>query len=80
MYKLGITDNKGIPNPEMLLACKLLKIDLEDLEHKTIDDFLKKKHDEIYKNGGEKALNSVNLPQLAEAEFTFYQKRRHSKI
>lgn len=40
LYKLGITNDKGVPNPNMLFACKVLKIELEDLEPKTLDDFL----------------------------------------
>ena len=68
-YQLGITNSKGVPNPKMLLACKVLKIDLEDLEPKTYEDFLQKQHEEIYERSGEVGLRNSNLPKLAKTEY-----------
>lgn len=78
--QLGITDSKGRPNPQMLLALKVLKINLEDLEFKSFDDFLKKHRDSIIEAQGEEGLEVANLQQLAKKEFNFYDKRRKSKI
>ena len=49
----------------MIVACKVLKINLTELEPKSFDDFLEKQHEEIYERGGEDELRKVNLPQLA---------------
>jgi hypothetical protein len=37
---LGIIDRQGNPIKHMLEACKILKIDLKELESKTYEDFL----------------------------------------
>ena len=38
----------------MLEACKILKIDLKELESKTYEDFLLKHHNFLYVQGGDK--------------------------
>jgi hypothetical protein len=64
----------------MMLACKVLRINLEDLEVKTFDDFLQKQYEEIYERGGEEELSKVNLPQLARIALQHWEKKRQLKI
>lgn len=52
LKRLGIIDQNKKPVPEMILACKALKINLSDLEPKTFDEFLRKQHEIHYKIGG----------------------------
>ena len=60
----------------MLIACKVLKIDLDELEARSFDDFLEKQHELIYERGGNEELRKVNLPELARQEHRHYEKRR----
>lgn len=45
----------------MLLALKVLKINLEDLEFKSYEDFLKKHRDAIIEAKGEQGLEISNV-------------------
>lgn len=56
LKRLGIIDQNKKPVPEMIMACKALRINLSDLEPKTFDEFLRKQHDAHYKIGGQKAI------------------------
>ena len=80
LYTLGIVDKQGQPNPQMIIACKVLLIDLEELEPKTFDDFLNKIHSELYDKGGEDAVRNVNVSALAKLEQQIYEKKRQHKI
>ena len=51
LKRLGIIDNKGNPVESMVAACSVLKIDIKDLEPKSLEEFLKKLHDQYYDNG-----------------------------
>lgn len=79
LQKLGISDKHGKPNPSMLMACKVLKINLEDLEHKTFEDFLNK-HETRALESRNPTQQVTNIHQLAKKEYNFYERRRKSKI
>lgn len=80
LFKLGITDINGVPNPQMLMACKVLKIDLNDLEPIPMEEFITKKRKEIISKHGEDGLQLHNVQQLAKTEFHYHQRWRQSKI
>ena len=61
LWRLGICNHRAEGKPEMLMACKVLKISLEDLEVKQVDDFLNNLHDEFYKKGGEAEVRKHDL-------------------
>jgi len=52
LKQLGILDSRGNPNENMHQACKILRIELKDLEPIFYNDFLKKTHDELYDLAG----------------------------
>ena len=43
------------------MALKVLKISLEELEVKQVDDFLQKLHNNLYTKGGEAEVRKVDL-------------------
>ena len=49
---MGILDSRGIPTENMHQACKVLRIELSDLEPMFYNDFLKMRHDELYDLAG----------------------------
>ena len=64
----------------MLEACKILKVNLKELESKTYEDFLQKHHNFIYQQGGDKKVQSTDVEALARIEFLHHEKKRQSKI
>ena len=62
-------------------ACKVLRIEFKDLEPIFYNDFLKKRHDELYDLvGGQKIIDKIDVQKLAQSEYDHYEKRRQEKI
>ena len=45
LKRLGILDSRGQPVEAMMLACKVLQIELSELEPKTKDEFVQKQRE-----------------------------------
>lgn len=58
---------------------KLLKISAEELEPKTLDEFVNKQHSVFYDKSNGTGLKGVDIAALAKVEFDHYEKRRGSK-
>ena len=56
----------------MITACKVLKIDLAQLEFKSYDDLLQKHHNNLYEEGG----NPEDAAILARTELAHHERRR----
>ena len=80
LKKLGLIDQNGKPKEALLIACKVLKIDLKDLEEKKELSFLNKLHDEYYNKGGAEGLKDYDIAQMAEHKYKHYSMRRKLKI
>jgi hypothetical protein len=61
LRKLGLLDGNGKPTEQLLIACKVLKIDLKDLEEKKELSFLNKLHDQHYNKDGAEGLKNYDL-------------------
>ena len=53
LKRLGILDHRGMPNEQMLVACRVLRINIDELETKTLEDFINKQYEYHYQNGGQ---------------------------